>query len=166
LSGDLGELRGGSKVTGGLLSRGLANVAVRDWSDDFTFIIGDRRYQCRSSVAQFLSPLVSKLHSIDATISELRLGIEDPERLFGSVLETGKGNSIAVDSTHRQTFAGICAAPWNSELYRSFDPELGDEIAMENAIDRLGFLSGFNTRRNRDAYLALKYIAVFLPSKD
>jgi predicted nuclease with TOPRIM domain len=32
----------------------LANVAVRDWPDDFTFLIGDYRYRWQSSVAQFL----------------------------------------------------------------------------------------------------------------
>jgi hypothetical protein len=53
LSNDLGELitvvglPGGSRVTGGLSARSLANVVVRDWSDDFTFIIGERRYPCR-----------------------------------------------------------------------------------------------------------------------
>jgi hypothetical protein len=50
LSNDLGGLiavvglRGGSRVTDGLSARGLANIAVRDWSDDFTFIVGDHRY--------------------------------------------------------------------------------------------------------------------------
>jgi hypothetical protein len=39
-----------------------------------------------SSVAQFLSPPVSILHWIDATISELRLGVEFGDDLFGSVL--------------------------------------------------------------------------------
>jgi hypothetical protein len=132
-SGDLSELiavvslRRGSRVPGGLSSRGLANVAVRDWSDDFTSIIGDRRYQCRSSVAQFLSPLVSKLHTIDAAISELRLEIEDPDGLFGSVLEAAGGGSIAVDSAHRRTFEAICAALGKSELSQSVCPERGNE---------------------------------------
>jgi hypothetical protein len=36
-----------------------------------------RRYRCRSSIAQFLSPQVSKLRWIEATISELRLEVED-----------------------------------------------------------------------------------------
>jgi hypothetical protein len=56
------SLRGGSKETGGLSARGLGNAAVRDWSDNFTFIAGDHHYRCSSSVAQFLSPRVSKFH--------------------------------------------------------------------------------------------------------
>jgi hypothetical protein len=120
LSGDIGELiavvslRGGSRVTGRLLAPGLANVPIGDWSEDFTFIVGDHRYRCPLSVAQLLSPGLSELHSIDTTISELRLEVEDRDKLFGSVLEAAKGNSIAVDSAHRRTFARICAALWNS----------------------------------------------------
>jgi hypothetical protein len=66
---------------------GLANVVVRDSSDDFTFIVGDHCYQHPSSVAPFLSPRVSKLHWIDATISELRFKVEGRDGLFGGLLE-------------------------------------------------------------------------------
>jgi hypothetical protein len=125
---------------GGLSARGLTNVAVRDWPDDFTFIIGDHRYRCPSSVAQFLSPRVSKLHLIDATISELRLEVEDRDELFGSVLEAAGGGGIVVDSAHRPTFVPICTALLNSELSRSVYPDLGDEVTMENVVDRLRFL--------------------------
>jgi hypothetical protein len=134
-------LRGGSRVTGGLSARGLASIAVRDWSDDFTFIIGNHRYGCSSSLAQFLSPRVSKFHWIDATISELRLEVEDQDNFFGSVLEAARGGSIAVDSTHRPTFVAICAALWNSELYESVCGQLRDEVTIENVLDRIRFLS-------------------------
>jgi hypothetical protein len=98
-------IRGGSMVSGRLSARGLANVAVGGWSDDFSFIVGDHRYRCQSYVARFLSPQVSMLHSIDATINELRLEVEDRDELFGSVLKSAGGSSIAVDSVHRRTFA-------------------------------------------------------------
>jgi hypothetical protein len=146
-SGHLGELsavvglRGGSSGAGGLSAQGLATVAVRDWSSDFTFVIGDHRYRCRPSAAQFLSPRLSKLHLIDATVSELRLEVEDGDGLFSSVLEAARGGSIAVDSAHRRTLAAICAALCNSELCQSVYPELGDKVTMENVVDRLGFLS-------------------------
>jgi hypothetical protein len=127
-------------VTGGLSARGLANAAVGDSPDDFTFVIGDHRYRCPSSVAQFLSPRVSKLHWIDATISELTLEVEDAHGLFGSVLKA-TGGGVAVDSAHRRTFAAICADLWNSELCRSVYPELRNGITIHNVVDRVGFLS-------------------------
>jgi hypothetical protein len=131
---------GGSNVTGWLSTRGLANVRIGDWSNDFTFIVGDHRYQCRSSVAQFLSPRISTLHWADATADELRLEVEDGDGLFASVLKAARGGRIAVDSAHRQTFAAICAALMNSELYRCAYPDLSDKVTMENVVDRLEFL--------------------------
>jgi hypothetical protein len=170
-------LRGGSRVTGRLSARGLANVAVPDWSDDFTFIIGRHRYQCQSSVAQFLSPRVSKLHSIDATISELRLEVRDRQRVFGSVLEAARGDHIAVDSGHRRTFAAICAALWNSELSESVFGQLSDEVTMENVVDRLRSLPAtqcdistelefiashfYDLLRRRDALKALPFSLLY-----
>jgi phage shock protein A len=146
LSGRLGELiavvslRGGSSVAGGLSARGLVNVGVRNWSDDFTFIMGDHRFRCASSVAQFLSPCVSKLQLIDATISELRLEVEDEDGLFDSVLKAAEGGSIVIDSARRRTFEGICAALSNSCLYQCVEPDPGEDVTMQKAVDRLRFL--------------------------
>jgi hypothetical protein len=139
-SGNLGQLFvvvglwGGSGATGGLSARGLANVPVGDWFDHFTFIVGDHRYCYPSSVGQFLSPRVSKVHSIDATISELRLEVEDRDELFGAVLEVAKSNCIAVDSAHRGIFEAICAALWNSELCELGSGRQRDEFTMDNAL--------------------------------
>jgi hypothetical protein len=161
LSNDLGgliavvSLRGGSKLPGGLSARGLGNVAVRDWSDDFTFIVGGHHYRCPSSGAQFLSPRVSELGCIDATISEMRLEVEDRDGLFGSVLEAAAGDRIAVHSVHRRTFTDICTALWNSELYQCVYPELADEVTMENVVDRLQFLSAIRC----DISTELEFIA-------
>jgi hypothetical protein len=87
-------LRGGSKVTGGLSVRRLANVTVRDSIDDFTFIVSRRRYWCPSSVAEFLSPRVYHLHCIDATIDELRLEVRDPDKVFQLVLNVEKDSAF------------------------------------------------------------------------
>jgi hypothetical protein len=163
-SGHLGELfavvglRRESRVIGGLSAWGLANVGGRDSPDVFTFIVGDCRYRCRSSVAQFLSPRVSKFQSIDATISELKLEVEDGGELFGSVLEATRGCGIAVDSAHGRTFEWICADLWDSELYESVCGQLRGQGTMDNIVDRLRFLS--ETRC--DIFTELGFIASHL----
>jgi hypothetical protein len=86
----------------------------------------------------FLPPQVATIRWIDATTSELRL--EDGRGLSGSVLKAVGGARIVVDSARRRVFAPICAL-WNSGLYRSVYPELGDEVMIMNAVNRLGFLS-------------------------
>jgi hypothetical protein len=146
-SGHLGELfavvglRSGSRVTGGLSARGLANVAVRDWFDDFTFIVGNHRYRCPSSLAPLLSPRVSKLHSIEDTIDEIRIDVEDRDELFGTVLEGAQGGGIAVDSVHRGTFMAICAALWKSALCVFDCDQQRDDFTMDKELDRLRFRS-------------------------
>jgi hypothetical protein len=67
------RLRGGSKVTGELSGRGLGNVWVRDSCDEFTFVVGGRRYRC----PEFLSPRVCHLHCSDPTIDEITLEVDD-----------------------------------------------------------------------------------------
>jgi hypothetical protein len=171
LSSHLGELItvvglrgcGGSMATGGLSARGLPNVAVGDWSDHFTFVIGNHPYRCPSSVAYVLSPRVSKLQSIDATISELRLEVEYRDKLFGSVLEAAKGNSIAVDSDHRGVFEAIYAALWNSELCELVCGQLSDEVTMENVVDRLRFLSANRCDISAELEFVASYFDDFLP---
>jgi hypothetical protein len=169
LSGNIGELiavvglRGGSRVTGGLSAPGLANVPVGDWSDDFTFIVGDDRYQFRSSVAQFLSPRVSKLHWIDATISELRLEVEYRDKLISLVLEAAKGNIIAVDSAHLRTFEAICAALWNSELCELVCGQQRDEFTMDNVLNRLRFRSANRCDLSAELEFVASHFHDFLP---
>jgi hypothetical protein len=60
-------------------------------------------------------------------ISELRHEVEERDEFFRSALEAAGGSDLAVDSAHRRPFAGICAAPYESELDQSISPELGDK---------------------------------------
>jgi hypothetical protein len=85
----------------------LANVAVRDWSDDCTFIMGDHYHRCLSSVVQFLSPRVVKLHSSDATVNEQRLDVEDGDELFDSVLEAARMQLIRLTRKQLQRSAPL-----------------------------------------------------------
>jgi hypothetical protein len=67
------------------------------------FIVGHRHYQCPSSLAQFLSPQVTRLHSVDDTIDEIKIDVENPDELFAAGLEAARCGSIMVDSGHRLT---------------------------------------------------------------
>jgi hypothetical protein len=125
--------------------------------------VGDRRYRCSSPVAQFLSPRVSKLHSIDATISELRLEVEDRDELFGSVLEAAKGDSIAADSDHRGTFEAICATLCNSELCEFVCGQQRDDFTMDNVLDRLRFRSANRCDISAELEFFASHFDNFLP---
>jgi hypothetical protein len=103
---------------------------------------------------------------IDATISELRVEVENGEELFDSVLEAAGGGGTALDLARRQTCEGICAALWNSELYESVCGQLGDEVTMENVIDRLLLLSATRRGISRELEFIASHFYGFLHRPD
>jgi hypothetical protein len=86
--------------------------------------------------------------------------------LFNSVLDTVGGGRIPFDSVYRRVFAGICAALWNSELFRSFYAELGGEATMENVVDRLQFLSATRCDITTELEFIASYLSDFLCRRD
>jgi hypothetical protein len=111
-------LRSESRVTGGLSVLGLANVAVRDWSDDFTFSIGIHCHRCQSSIAQSLAPRVSKLHWIDATSQGLKLKIEtNCSVLCWELQEAATLQLIRRTGEHLRKFALLCGIQSSIDLF-------------------------------------------------
>jgi hypothetical protein len=101
------------------------------------FIVGHRHCQFPSSLAQFLSPWVAKLHLVDGTIDEIKICVEDPDELFDAMLEAARCGSILVDSGHWLMLMVICAALGNSEFSESIWSQLGYDLLRENVVDRL-----------------------------
>jgi hypothetical protein len=132
-------LRGGSMATATLSVRGLRDVIVRPSDDEFTFILGDRLYCCPSIVAEFLSPRVCGILSIDATATELMIEVTDGNEMFELLLDAARGCDVSKskDSATWTKFICMCGALCNSELYESKP----DEVTIENAVDRIRFLS-------------------------
>jgi hypothetical protein len=57
-----------SKTEFVLSTRGLANIPESESRNDFDFVVGNSRYHCPSLIADFLSPLLCRLHLADETI--------------------------------------------------------------------------------------------------
>jgi len=115
-----------------LSSRGLGNISRRD--NDFAFVVGSRRYECPSFVAEFLSPLVSRIHAVDDCANELRLNVDDPDDFFQEFLLLGRGKSIDVPCQKRCTFLSICRELDNRELSDILLQETRTEIKKENVV--------------------------------
>jgi hypothetical protein len=60
-----------------LSAKGLTNVPRTDSKDNFQFIIGGCTYRCPSLAADFLSPLIARMHSADESLS--KFAIETPD---------------------------------------------------------------------------------------
>jgi hypothetical protein len=65
-----------------LSSRGLANLGNNVYENDFTFVVGEERYQCPSFIATFLSPRIAQQQLIDPTIEEYKIESADPNHYF------------------------------------------------------------------------------------
>ena len=57
-------------------SAGLKNVVLNKYQEDeyFIFIFGDQEIRMKSFYAEFISPVVSRLHKTDPTINEINFG--------------------------------------------------------------------------------------------
>jgi hypothetical protein len=73
-----------------LSAKGLKHVHARE--KDFTFAVGSERHHCAFYVAEFLSPRVSEMRSIDCTQNELKIDIKDPDCDFKEFLSLGAGS--------------------------------------------------------------------------
>jgi hypothetical protein len=56
-----------------LSTNGLSHIPIKESTIDFKFIVGDATYCCPSWIADFISPKIAVLHSIDNTVMSFRL---------------------------------------------------------------------------------------------
>jgi hypothetical protein len=127
----------GSKTTVWLSAKGLKNIRIEEYEKDFTFVVGGFRHSCPRFVAEFISPRVSRLHSIDETISTLEITVEDSGGEFCQLLF----GSIEVSDSTKSFLMSIAAALENTELYLA----VREELSVCNIIDRLLCLSNFGS---------------------
>jgi hypothetical protein len=78
-----------SSMNAGLSAREMKNSCIKDKDNDFTFVVGSRRYDCPRSATEFLSPHVCQCRSGDDTFKEMRISTEDPNDILGSLMSIG-----------------------------------------------------------------------------
>jgi hypothetical protein len=96
---------------------GMKNINVNDARPDFVFVVDGVRYDCPRLVAQFLSPTVCFLHSVDVSNPEYMIGTKDPNDQFQLFLSLGQGSSIQVASANYPFFLSVARELSNSDLY-------------------------------------------------
>jgi hypothetical protein len=112
-----------------LTGKGMANIAMSKTENDFTFIVGNKRYDCPWFVADFLSPRVGRLHTNDPSVCELALGTSDSAGQFGDLISLGRGCDISLTSGNRSFLISIAAELENFELYWSIQREFDTNIS-------------------------------------
>jgi hypothetical protein len=105
----------GTKVK--LTASGMANIATSKTENDFSFLVGDTAYSCPWFVANFLSPRVAHLHSIDPSVDQFVIKTDDPDHQFKEILSFGRGLAVDVNETNRAFLASVASELGNYELY-------------------------------------------------
>jgi hypothetical protein len=102
-----------------LSAEGMKNLPVCKLDNDFQFIVGHERYPCSWIAADFLSPKICALHSVDPTVTEYVLELSDPDRQFNSFLELWQGSPLSVNDDNVRFFLELSRELQNRELYVS-----------------------------------------------
>jgi hypothetical protein len=95
----------------------MGNISGPKIENDFTYIVNGHRHGCPWFVADFLSPKVARLHSVDPTIGEMIVEIEDLSDQFEQFLGLGRGSGLVITDTNRAFFSSIACDLCNAELY-------------------------------------------------
>jgi hypothetical protein len=130
-----------SPLNVGLSGRGLRNVKRSFYENDFTFMIGAARYDCPLFIAEFISPKVARILSIDPTIREFYVEEEDPLHEFATILNLGSGCCARITESNSNVLKSLRCKLWNRELFDLISRHFEGDLSCENVIPRLQFLS-------------------------
>jgi hypothetical protein len=100
-----------------LSAKGLLNIATNKMIKDFTFILGNSRYECAWFIADFLSPKVSRFHSVDPSIEELVIETQITSDCFNKFISNCFTSFCSLSDDERQIFLSLSREFDNVEIY-------------------------------------------------
>lgn len=123
-------------------SQGLELINQEFLPDNFTFIIGNRSYHCNKIQADFLSPIVSKIHKVDPLIDSFKIETKDPDGDFQTFIDFLKKGEMKIIPQKFSFYIQVSGLLGNSEIINSlmnlityeFEKE---EFQLTNIIEKL-----------------------------
>jgi hypothetical protein len=117
--------------------KGLANIPEYRNRNDFCFVVGDRHYPCPWYVADFLSPLICRLHASDPSIDHFIVETRDDDEHFDELLRLGRGAAIELRADNCQFIWSIGQEFDNQELLVQAGTSICEDLTVANAVDNL-----------------------------
>jgi hypothetical protein len=127
-----------------LSAHGLSRIPEHSLYNDFDFIVGDRHYLCPRYMADFLSPLLCRLHSLDLSLDHFFVATEDPHNYFKDLLSLARGGSVLLTDDSCSFLRSVALELESEELFAQASMYLDKELTVANAFDTLRSL-----RRNQ-----------------
>jgi hypothetical protein len=126
-----------------LSTEGLSRVPVSGSRSDFEFIVGEATYRCPSVIADFLSPVIADLHSMNETISHFVIDTKNSQSDFNSFFGLAHELPVIVTESNREFLESVCKELLNAELYEKITKAVGGELSVANVASRVKCLKEF-----------------------
>jgi hypothetical protein len=120
-----------------LSARGLANIPASESPNNFEFVAGDDHHFCSSFVADFLSPLIWRIHSADETASSLRISAKGDHSEFWQFLSLGRLSAVTVTGPNLLFLAVVCEELENLELCEFLVRTVKGDVSCSNVACRI-----------------------------
>jgi hypothetical protein len=124
-----------------LSTKGFANLRPTVYENDFTFMVGNEKYECPSFIAAFLSPRIAALQVIDPTLHHFIIETDDPKHYFEDFLSLGRGSTLPFSPANCDFYRSVCADLRNREVFDATFQHPEEDITCENVVARLKYLS-------------------------
>jgi hypothetical protein len=126
-----------------LSSERLGRIPFGAYWVPFEFVVGDVTFSCHRFIADFLSPKIGEMHSIDPNCSSYNVTLPDPHGFFPSVLGLALGKAVDINETNCDFISEVAQELENIELYLLAEEQLrecpgGRVVPRFRARKRLG----------------------------
>ena len=143
-----------------LSTKGL-NKLKNDLNDqNFKFIINNQEeYLCPKILADFLSPLIFKIHQIDPTLLFFNLKINNYEKyFFQKIIDLLYGNEIEFKEEEKLLLFEISKILGNIEILNNYINQIPQNITKENIIKIINEKNSLNLSiENEILYLSKNF---------
>jgi hypothetical protein len=120
----------------------LKHTPISRLQKDFNFLVRSAVYSCPAILADFLSPVISRLHWADASLTDYVGKTNDLDHFFPSFLSFAAGSPVMIDEMNNEFFLRLSKELGNSELYWSVLDPFQPHFTLSTALDQISD-SGF-----------------------
>jgi hypothetical protein len=120
-----------------LSARGLSRIAQSQFKENFSFILGHDRIVCDSLIADFLSPKLAQLHSVDPTVPEYRVTTQVSKQDFEEFVSLGYGSAVKLRKDQVLCYSQLFREFENPELCKLISHYLTEPSTNENVLEKI-----------------------------
>ena len=117
----------------------IKDIPFDQYDQDFTFIVNGKEYKTSRIVADFLSPTVRKLHSVDGTIAHFTITTKEQSGTFdfSSILSLMSFGARDLSPEEARAFFEVMMKLGNKKESVKLAPAFSGDITVDSVFDRI-----------------------------